>query len=259
VESDPHYRIQPTLYLLLALARTDLERATEEIRERLVAAGLDAERAGCVGCRAQLLARGAGLWARLEEVHEARRWLADWHAAASSRSGVRLYGEQAEATLALVTGATHGADAMVRAAAGYEAIGRLLEAVWARQDLAAMLVERDPAAATELLRRVGSDAESLGAVTEAAVAERTLRRLGVRTWRRGPSRVGGDPLELLSEREREVAHLLASGTSNPEIAASLFISRKTVERHVSNILAKLGVRNRAELAARLTRDEGAHR
>jgi DNA-binding NarL/FixJ family response regulator len=53
----------------------------------------------------------------------------------------------------------------------------------------------------------------------------------------------------LSEREREVARLAASGASNPEIARALFVSRKTVERHMSSALAKLGARNRTELAA----------
>jgi DNA-binding NarL/FixJ family response regulator len=42
--------------------------------------------------------------------------------------------------------------------------------------------------------------------------------------------------------------MVSAGASNPEIAAALFLSRKTIERHVSNILAKLGLRNRAELA-----------
>jgi DNA-binding NarL/FixJ family response regulator len=73
----------------------------------------------------------------------------------------------------------------------------------------------------------------------------------VRTWRRGAQGAArsDDPLDLLTIREREIARLVAAGASNPEIAAAVFLSRKTVERHVSNILAKVGVRNRAELAA----------
>jgi len=55
----------------------------------------------------------------------------------------------------------------------------------------------------------------------------------------------------LSPREVEVARLVIDGASNPEIAAQLFLSRKTVERHVSNALAKVGARNRTELARRL--------
>jgi DNA-binding NarL/FixJ family response regulator len=65
-------------------------------------------------------------------------------------------------------------------------------------------------------------------------------------------------LDRLSQREREIATLIAAGDSNPEIANRLFLSRKTVERHVSNILARTGARNRTELA-RLLSNEGAHR
>ena len=98
----------------------------------------------------------------------------------------------------------------------------------------------------------------MGATGYTRLAERGLRSLGVRTWRRGASGQGAG-LDGLSPREREVATLVANGATNPEIAEALFVSRKTVERHVSNVLAKLDVRNRAELAGRLMspRNEGA--
>jgi len=62
-------------------------------------------------------------------------------------------------------------------------------------------------------------------------------------------------LERLSERERQIASLIAAGQTNPEIASRLFLSRKTVERHVSNILARTGNRNRTELARFLSGQE----
>ena len=69
-----------------------------------------------------------------------------------------------------------------------------------------------------------------------------LRRLG-----EGPPATDGP--DVLTPREREVAALLAEGLSNGEIARRLYISTKTASVHVSNILAKLGMASRAEVAA----------
>jgi NarL family two-component system response regulator LiaR len=63
------------------------------------------------------------------------------------------------------------------------------------------------------------------------------------------------PVESLTEREREVLALLVKGRSNPQIAALLTISRSTARAHVSNILSKLGVSNRAEAIALALRNK----
>jgi DNA-binding NarL/FixJ family response regulator len=79
---------------------------------------------------------------------------------------------------------------------------------------------------------------------------------GVRTTyapaRRGP--VAGD-LPLTSQQTR-VALLAARGLSNREIGASLFLSPKTVERHLSSVFRKRGFRSRTELAASFARSPG---
>jgi DNA-binding NarL/FixJ family response regulator len=54
---------------------------------------------------------------------------------------------------------------------------------------------------------------------------------------------------MLTPRERDVLRLLSSGLTNPEIAATLFIGVRTVQTHVGNIFAKLGVNSRAEASS----------
>ena len=67
----------------------------------------------------------------------------------------------------------------------------------------------------------------------------------------------GSPIESLTERERQVAGLVVDRKTNPEIAADLFLSQKTVETHLRNIFRKLDVASRVELARVVERAERA--
>ncbi|WP_181782704.1 response regulator transcription factor, partial [Pseudonocardia pini] len=64
------------------------------------------------------------------------------------------------------------------------------------------------------------------------------------------SEPAGD-LRALTPQERHVALSVAAGRTNPEIAAELFLSRKTVEAHLTRVYRKLGVRSRVSLSRRV--------
>ena len=89
----------------------------------------------------------------------------------------------------------------------------------------------------------------LGAVAAVRVTRRKMRRLGIRSIPAGPrSATRADPLGL-TRREHEVLAMICDGLTNAEIAARLFLSVKTVDHHVSAVLAKLGAPTRAAAAA----------
>lgn len=220
----------------------------EVVRTQLAAAREQAEAAACPRCRGDLDVTAAEALARIGVPDLARAMLVGWEAAhPTPEVWLEFQWRRAQALIATADG---GGDPAELSALADEAdrLGRRLEAVVTRLDLARVLERSDRGRASDAYRRVAAEAAAIGATNPGAVAERALRRLGVRTWRRGPAQDGA--AAGLTAREREVKDLLASGATNPEIADRLFLSRKTVERHVSNVLAKLGMRNRSELAGR---------
>ncbi len=72
------------------------------------------------------------------------------------------------------------------------------------------------------------------------------QRIAGRLARKAIAPVRAAEAEPLTPREREVLRLLALGLSNDEIAEKLFITKRTVQNHVSNIYGKLGLDSRAE-------------
>lgn len=105
------------------------------------------------------------------------------------------------------------------------------------------------AAPDEIVRAVNA-VHADQAILDPAVADGLLAALATT----GPA----SPFPQLTERELDILARLAAGQSNPAIAARLGISLKTVQNHVSNVLLKLGVADRAQAVAR-ARDVGLYR
>ena len=104
-------------------------------------------------------------------------------------------------------------------------------------------------ATDEALLREGLDrVERLGASATARLARQVLRRRGVKSVPAGARRTTKAHPAGLTRREQEVLELVCDGLSNDEIAGRLFVSVKTVDHHVSAVLAKLAVPSR-KLAA----------
>jgi DNA-binding CsgD family transcriptional regulator len=128
-------------------------------------------------------------------------------------------------------------------------IGLVDRLALASEDAAATLFKAGRAAdAGSLMRDAAAYYESVGATRDLRRAELALRGFGMRRGKRGPRQRAKSGWESLSETERRVVDLAGAGLTNAEIGARLFISGRTVERHLTHIYAKVGVSSRVELA-----------
>lgn len=209
------------------------------------------ERAATIATRALDGADQLGGAELSELLGEAEIALGHGDAAAKRGRAVADAGRATGCSLAIARGdrllgrATEDARSLLAAMDAFSRIGMPLEAARTRLALASARMKQDPSEAEADARAALAAFEKLGAGRDADAAAALLRAMGVKAARSGPKGVG-----TLTQRESEVLGLLGQGLSNLEIAERLFLSRKTVEHHVASVLAKLGVRNRAEAAAR---------
>ena len=251
-EPDPHYRVNVRMAHLPVLARFG-DPSPQQLETLVAAMAADSADAGCTRCLWQQTLEAAEAQARHGETDAARVRLDAWDAGnPSPRPGPKAQRAYVEALIAAWDGGADSMGLFREASELAERAGQLHMRLWVEYDAAVALAQTDRVASGDALRAVAQDAAGMGALSELQLVEQRLRALGVRTWRRSPtSSTGG-----LSPRERQVADLVARGASNSEIAQTLFLSRKTVERHVSNVLAKLGARNRTELAGLVSGIQG---
>jgi DNA-binding CsgD family transcriptional regulator len=124
-----------------------------------------------------------------------------------------------------------------------------IEAARARTLAGSALVEtRRKKDAVAVLRKAYVELASRGAARYVDEVTSELRRLGQRVPRDAANNITGTGLDALTPRQRQVAELVAQGKKNREIAAALYLSKTTVERHLASIFRRLGVSSRIALA-----------
>ncbi|MCW2907906.1 MAG: LuxR family transcriptional regulator, partial [Actinomycetia bacterium] len=147
----------------------------------------------------------------------------------------------------------HDASRLLRAAERYHDARRPLLSAKALEAAAGAFVdhgERGPARAA--FTRAVDLYSSLGATRDVARLQARFRAHGIRRAPRVKHRRARRGWESLTPAEAKIAALVAEGMTNPQIAARLFLSHRTVATHVSHILGKLDVRSRIDIAREAT-------
>jgi DNA-binding CsgD family transcriptional regulator len=191
------------------------------------------------------LITGVRAYLALGDVDAAQEWSGRVGAVLTARAipGALPAIGHGQGLILLARGDTSAAYQAVESARdAWRARRRFWEGTWAVRDLAVIASKaRRRGEAALLLDETRALAAAAGATTLVDDAERLAR-----AW--GPGR-HVDPWHPLSEREFEVAELVAAGLTNRQIAQRLVVSPKTISAHITHILTKLGAGRRAEIAA----------
>lgn len=192
-------------------------------------------------------------------VPAAARWaeLAEQAAARLNLPGRGGLARLARAQVQAVTDARAAVASADAAAEALETAGMLVDATRARLvGATALATLGDTDRASARLKQAQTAFESFGAHTLARQALGERRRLAARSSRkRFAAPTTG--LAALTRREQQVATLVSQGLTNRGIAQQLYVTEKTVEMHLTNVFAKLGVTSRASVASAVTRAVGA--
>jgi ATP/maltotriose-dependent transcriptional regulator MalT len=210
------------------------------------------------GWRAYFLELLTRCWLALDRPSQARRAAAraEVMAAAVQLPLAATWAGRAAAAVALDAGdAALAAERALASAAAADAAGAPIEAALSRAIAGRALAETgDKDRAVAELQRAASALDACGAQRYRQSAERELGKLGHRPHRRTrPGEANGAGIKSLTGRELQVAWLVVDRKTNPQIAAELFVSQKTVETHLRNIFHKMGVTTRAALARAVER------
>jgi DNA-binding NarL/FixJ family response regulator len=263
VEAHGAPTVLPAVWARVALAAALVEAGDPAPAEQLLITGLGGEGLPLVPgptrpAAFELLSRCRIAQDRLSEAADAAA-RARAYARDSGSAAAEAVADRAAAAVALHTGqARPAADLALTAAETAGTLGAVLDAAAARQIAARALAEAgDTEQAVRQLQQACALYDLCGAPRRRAEAERRLRRLGHRRVHHRTARGDGSStgLAALTERERQIARLVTDRRTNPEIAAELYLSTKTVEAHIRSLFHKLAVNSRVEIARAIERND----